>query len=428
MSQSDDLTQRIAFQLYNLSWRIALPWLRRNHRLAEGYRQRTLKINLPAADLWIQAASVGESYLALEIIKTLRLTTAIKILLTSNTRQGVDILQEFSTDHEEHNAQLQVSVGYFPFDKPTIMQKAIDNIRPGAMVLLETEIWPGLLRALKEYKCKILIVNGRLTEKSLKRYLLWPALWQQLSPDRVMAISPNDADRFRRLFGHDRIEVMPNIKFDRIASATGSNRDQTTIKAIVPGDNPFVVLASVRRPEEPLVKKIIHKVLSSRPETVIGLFPRHMHRIQYWHQTLNRTGIRNSLRSKTKEQVAAGTVVVWDTFGELLPAYRLAESAFVGGSLAPLGGQNFLEALISGIIPIIGPWWDNFSWVGPEITESGLLRVAGDWEQVADLLLKDLVSAPSRKEVISAAVQFIEARRGGTDRACRRIVACLESK
>lgn len=142
---------------------------------------------------------------------------------------------------------------------------------------------------------------------------------------------------------------------------------------------------------------------------------------------LRQTGIGYTLRSKTERRISAGNVILWDTFGELLPAYRLAESAFVGGSLAPLGGQNFLEALVSGVIPIIGPWWDNFAWVGQEIIESGLLRVAGDWKQVVELLLKDLANPPSRKDVINAALQFIEARRGGTEEACRRIVACLES-
>jgi len=153
-----------------------------------------------------------------------------------------------------------------------------------------------------------------------------------------------------------------------------------------------------------------------------------MHRMPYWQKTLCQTGIGYTLRSKTERRISAGNVILWETFGELLPAYRLAESAFVGGSLAPLGGQNFLEALVSGVIPIIGPWWDNFAWVGREIIDSGLLKVAEDWKHVADLLLKDLASPPPRKEVMDAALQFIQVRRGGTQVACRRIAACLEKR
>ena len=424
---SDNLTSRIAFGLYNLLWCCVLPWLRLNHRLAEGYQQRRLKKMLPAADIWIQAASVGESYLALEIIKTLMVPRAVKILVTSNTSQGIDILNLALANRGKTKEAIHVSVGYFPFDKPALMRKAVGAIRPAVMVLLETEIWPGLLRALNQHHCKTIIVNGRLTDKSLKRYLLWPSVWQELRPYRVLAISPSDANRFAQLFGPDGIEVMPNIKFDRLASATTSLADENPVKIIVPRATPFVVLASVRRQEEPLAKKIVQKLLHKRPQAVIGLFPRHLHRIQAWQEILNHAGIRWSLRSETKTQVTAGTVVLWDTFGEMLPAFKLCQSAFVGGSLAPLGGQNFLEALVSGVRPVIGPSWENFSWVGDEIVDSGLLRIAPNWQEVAACLLRDLDRPSSREDVINRAMEFIKAHQGGTAEACQEIAACLEN-
>ena len=156
---STNLIFKTAFGAYNLGWRIALPWLRFHHRLAEGYQQRSLRGCPPqAADLWIQAASVGESYLALELIKNLEARKAARILLTANTRQGIEILNRGLKD----NAQHQVDVRYFPFDKPSIMAHAVSGIRPKLMVLLETEIWPGLLLALKAQRCKSIIVNGRM--------------------------------------------------------------------------------------------------------------------------------------------------------------------------------------------------------------------------------------------------------------------------
>jgi len=382
---------------------------------------------LPAANLWIQAASVGEAYLALELIRSLRTAKPLKILVTSNTSQGMEILTRNLAGQQLNNGRIQPQVGYFPFDKPAIMQTAVANIHPQVMVLLETEIWPGLLLALKTQSCKILIINGRITAKSLQRYHLWPSIWQTLRPDKVLAISPADADRFRRLFGPDGIDVMANIKFDRMAATISCGNDENELKAIIPVDNPFMVLASVRQEEEILVKNIIQDVLRTRPETVVGLFPRHMHRMPSWQKILRGAGIGYTLRSKAERRIPAGSVILWDTFGELLPAYRLAEAAFVGGSLVPLGGQNFLEALVSGVIPIVGPWWDNFAWVGRDIIDSGLLKVAEDWKHVADLLLKDLARPPSRKVVIDAALQFIETRRGGTEEACRLIVAGLES-
>jgi 3-deoxy-D-manno-octulosonic-acid transferase len=421
-----DLLLKSAFRFYNFSWFVALPWLRLNHRLAEGFDQRTLKSMLPAADLWIQAASVGESYLALEIIKTLDVSRALKILVTANTRQAIDIVTRAIADREITSSRIQVALRYFPFDQPALMRRAVAGVRPAAMVLLETEIWPGLLQALQAHNCKTIIINGRLTDRSLKRYLWWPSIWAKLRPARVLAISRADADRFKQLFGRDGIEVMPNIKFDRVASSITSANNSNTIKDLIPSALTFAVLASVRRQEEPQVKQIIIAILRSRPETVIGLFPRHLHRIKSWQETLNQAGIRWSLRSEAKAPATAGTVIIWDTFGELLLAYKLCKSAFVGGSLAPLGGQNFLEALICGTRPVIGPSWENFIWVGTEIIDAGLLCIAGNWQEVAALLLKDMESSPPRDEIINRSLEYIKKRRGGAERACRAITALME--
>ncbi len=426
---SMNLIHKTAFGIYDFSWRIALPWLRLNHRLAEGYHQRALQDKLPGvADLWIQAASVGESFLALEILKSLQVEHPIKILLTSNTRQGIDILDQALPERISHKNQIQTAVRYFPFDKPSIMAAAVVGIRPKLMVLLETEIWPGLLLALKAQRCKSIIVNGRITDKSLNRYLLWPSIWQTLRPDKVLAISPADADRFGRLFGRDGVDVMANIKFDRLAPSSSVDVDPNKIESILPAGFAFVVFASVRQEEESEVKKIVHEIARNRPQAVMGLFPRHIQRVKFWQDALTQLGMRWVLRSAVSNPVSAGTVILWDTFGELMPAYRLAQSALVGGSLAPLGGQNFLEALISGLIPVSGPSWENFAWVGQEIIDAGLLRVADDWRQAAALILQDMDAPRPHAAVIETAHQFFETRRGGTDQACRQIEAMLFEK
>jgi 3-deoxy-D-manno-octulosonic-acid transferase len=410
---STKLFHKIAFGFYDFSWRIALPWLKLNHRLAEGYHQRALKDKLPGvADLWIQAASVGESFLALEILKTLQVKQPIQILLTSNTQQGIDIFNQRLPELISDKNQVQTAVRYFPFDKPSIMAAAVAGIRPKLMVLLETEIWPGLLLALKAQSCKILIANGRITEKSLQRYHLWPSIWQTLRPNKILAISPADAQRFRRLFGPDGVEVMANIKFDRMTPSNSIDDDNIKVESILPTDFPFVVFASVRQEEESEVKKIVHEIARNRPQAVIGLFPRHIQRVKFWQDALTQLGMRWALRSA----------------GELMPAYRLAQAAFVGGSLAPLGGQNFLEPLINGLIPVIGPSWENFAWVGQEIIDAGLLRVADDWRKAAAHILRDMDAPRPRAAVIETVHQFFETRRGGTDQACCQIEAMLFEK
>ena len=363
--------------------------------------------------------------MALEILKRLRTARPIKIQLTSNTRQGVDILNQALPDLNRHRQQMQVAVRYFPFDQPSMMAKAVAGIRPRLTVLLETEIWPGLLRALKANQCKTVIVNGRINARSLNRYHLWPSIWQTLRPDKVLAISAADAERFSRLFGADGVETMPNIKFDRLAPSTSGDDDQNKIASLLPAEVPFVVFASVRQEEESQIGRMLDEIARHHPRALAGIFPRHIHRIDYWQDALKRLGRPWVLRSAISNPVPAGTVIVWDTFGELMPAYRRAQAAFIGGSLAPLGGQNFLEAIVSGLVPVSGPSWENFAWVGREITEAGLLRVVNDWRQAAEQIIQDLETSHPRADVLEKAQRFFEPRRGGTDQACRTIEAML---
>lgn len=407
-----NIAKKVVLGLYDLAWRLAIPALRKNRRLAEGFDQRILGEIPGKSDLWIQAASAGESYLAWSLIKNLAPPRPIRILLTSGTRQGMGILDRAISDITPNSRGVTVTSAYFPFDRPAIMETAVRNIRPKVMVLLELELWPGLLSALKKYNCNIFIINGRITLRSLKRYQIWPSLWRFLRPDRVLAISENDAKRFSALFGSECVEVMPNIKFDRISDASADT--ENPLGKIFPPDHPRVVLGSVRREEEPLIEKIILRIRDRHPEAVISLFPRHIHRIKHWGSALDRLSVPWVLRSGIGKNVPCGTIILWDTFGELSSAYELATAAYVGGGLAPLGGQNFLEAVTSGVIPVIGPFWENFAWVGQEIVEQGLVQIAGDWKEAADMLIEMVENPQSHKEVCDAALRYVKDRQGGT--------------
>ena len=417
---------KIGLRLYNIIWSIVLPILRLNKRLAEGYEQRTLQDHLPRADLWIQAASVGEAYLARELLEALEPDNPVRIHMTTNTRQGMEIVTGLINEIKTHKNILDISAAYFPFDKPALMEKAVRGIRPRTMVLLESEMWPGLMAALEKYGCKTLIINGRIRSKSLSRYLKWPTLWRAIKPHRVLAISDDDARRFARLFGNDRVAVMPNIKFDRFNSPDDSISGQNPLEQILPAEIPFIVLGSTRQEEEPQIEKIIKRVSQKSSGMIIGLFPRHLHRVEFWQAALDAMGLDWVLRSQINQNVDAGTVILWDTFGELSQAYALAHTAFVGGSLAPLGGQNFLEPLSYGVLPVIGPSWENFAWVGEQIVTDGLVRVARDWEQVVEYLLQDLNTLPAHDSVRRRALEYIQDRKGGTARAASLIVESLK--
>jgi 3-deoxy-D-manno-octulosonic-acid transferase len=289
------------------------------------------------------------------------------------------------------------------------------------MVLLENEIWPALLSALKTHGCKILVINGRLKQKSLHRYLIWPSLWKKFAPERILAMSETNASRYKKLFGNDLVGIMPNIKFDRFESENLINVRENPLKKMLPEKVPFIVLGSVRHEEEPFIEKIIKDISVRQPDTIIGLFPRHMHRINHWRKTLTRMSFPWVSRSETNDPISPGTVILWDKFGELTRAYMISRAVFVGGSLAPLGGQNFLEPLIYGVVPVIGPSWENFAWVGRKIIHRNLLQIGSDWKEVSDMLVKNLKNPPSRIKISESALQYVKERKGGTEQACSLI-------
>ncbi|WP_031481980.1 3-deoxy-D-manno-octulosonic acid transferase [Maridesulfovibrio frigidus] len=424
MSQS--LKLRTASFVYDLGWKAALPFLHRNERLREGFDRRTLKHSLPPqADVWIQAASAGEAKLATRILDNIKATSPTKFLLTTNTSQGLSELERTVYRLTPNARNISATATYFPFDMPSLAIKALKAVNPKLVVLLETEIWPGFLLACKELGIKVIIINARMSTKSLAGYMTWPSFFKTIAPEEILAISPNDANRFQTLFEIDKVSLMPNIKFDSTATVAPLAYTANPLSKIFKPKTPFIILGSIRKEEESQVLKLTAALKKERPKTVIGLFPRHMHRIDAWKDMLEKKGLPWILRSEVDGKVPLGHIVLWDVFGEMLSAFSLARAAFIGGSLAPVGGQNFLEPLSYGVTPVIGPYWTNFNWVGKDIFAKKLARQADDYEGVLKNLLLISKKAPKPDKVKKDFEKYLENMRGGTELACEAILRNL---
>ena len=430
MGASLPASVRLALAAYNLCWKAATPLLRLNHRLRDGWDQRTLSGGLPApAHLWMQAASGGEAYLAREVLKELEPLKGetLRVLVTTNTAQGFETLERAADEIHKKRAGIAIQPWYFPFDAPDVMDRMVAHVAPRAVLILETEIWPGFLSACRRRAVPVLLANGRMTTRSLGGYMAWPGLFRALAPQRVMAVSETDARRFGTLFGRDKIWVMPNIKFDRMATARPMARKDNPLRDLIPQRADFAVFGSVRKQELEPVTRLAAGLMRERPSAVLGLFPRHMHHLPLWEKGMDGAGVNWTLRSRLSGPASPGTVILWDTFGELVPAYGLAKAAFVGGSLAPLGGQNFLEPLTCGVTPVTGPHWTNFAWVGREIVDSGLVVEAGDDREALDALVRLLGKAPARKTVAAQASAYIRDRRGGAKSVSKQVAQFLNN-
>lgn len=408
---------RFLLKIYDAGFSLALPLLRKNKRLQKGWPQRVLEDLPEACDLWIQAASGGEAYLALEILRRLDLS-GLKALVTTNTNQGLEVLEHGLAELPVNGVAAEAR--FCPFDKPAYMARYMAAVKPKVLVLLETELWPGMLYAARQEGVAVLLVNGRISPKSLKSYLKVKGLFRALAPDEIMAISANDATRFAELFPQTAVSVMPNIKFDRIQTAV-ADAATSELAGFLPKDAPLVVLGSVRKEEEEQVLAIIRDIRREHPKAVIGLYPRHMERIPHWRDLLRDNAIPYQLRSELKQPLVADSLLLADTFGELGQAYQCAEAVFVGGSLAPLGGQNFMEPLAAGVVPVIGPNWKNFAWVGKGIKRAGLLVVENTGYDVANALNDMLDDHLTKEEVKKRFSAYIAQNLGGTQMVCDRL-------
>ncbi len=453
----------LLIHLYGLAWTLARPVLRRHHRLRDGFSWRLVPDNwagpslpensskqeLPQTDVWIQAASGGEAYLAWEIaarLPELRQKTGLpddaplRVLVTTWTRQGLEILQAMSAKLTHAHPNLSIRVTFFPLDTLRLMDRALRQARPKVVALLETELWPGLMLACARRHVPVIVLNGRMTDKSLRQYrhlqALFQGFWEQMAPRRIAAISPEDGKRFAELFGSERVEIVSNIKFDRAVPTNGNTPKSPELSELLPPSvhsGRTVLLASVRAEEEKAVMGVLRYLRTGKTgETLptIIIAPRHMHRVQAWLDLLTGDGITPLTRAGRTESFPSESVIVWDTFGELGQLYRLADAVFVGGSLAPLGGQNFLEPLGLGRIPCCGPSLDNFAWAlqgTPERPEDtletrGLLHRCKDAHEVAVTLKKSLSESPSSDTVVSRFREWLDPRLGGARRSAELIL------
>ncbi len=421
------MTPRIFTLLYTLLWTLALPFVFLNKRLQDHLNQRLGREKIRTTyDVWIQAASVGESMLAIALARhLLGKREGLDILISTNTAQGYDILTRHFQEQAEKRAGKAPHIRICPLDHPSIMHRFVQQIAPKVVVLLETELWPGLLGACKKHHCPVLVANARMSQKSFAGYTCLGSAFGSLAPQEIMAISPSDAARFSMLFDRAKVTTMPNIKFDRMDTEPAIPYVANPLSHMFRPSAKLVTLASIREEEEPIIQDVLTRFVKNHPATIVALVPRHEHRTTAWKQFLTSSNMPWVLRSELDSHVRPGTVILWDRFGELAAVYALSKAAFVGGSLAPLGGQNFLEPLIQGVRPIIGPSWENFYWVGQELIEQNMVTFVNNAEELAQKL--GIPPSMSREKICAHAKNYLSRHQGGTARVSEKIMAMLDA-
>jgi len=357
--------------------------------------------------IWLHAVSVGETRAAVPLVEALLVRyPGHQILLTNTTPTGRATSESLFGE--------RVLRVYLPYDYSFAVRRFVRHFKPAIGLLMETEIWPNLIRICHASGTPVLLVNARLSVRSAQRYGWLDALVRSSLGKlaAVVAQTPADAERLSLLGAHG-IEVAGNLKFD-CEPLSAQLQAGVQLRAQIGASRPVFVAASTREGEEGLVLDALERLAS--PDLLTMMVPRHPQRFDEVAALLEQRGVIYQRRSAGEPVAVQTAVLLGDTMGELFAYYRAADIAFVGGSLLPFGGQNLIEAAAVGCPVLIGPHTWNFTDVARQAIACGAAQRVEDVAALARTL-KNLLDDTSRRRLMSEAAQaFSLAHRGAVQR------------
>ena len=305
-------------------------------------------------------------------------------------------------------------------------------MRPAACIMVEAEIWPGFLRACRRRSIPVVLVNGRISERSFRRYRRLSGLLKEplQAFEQACMQSEADAERARGIgIPVDRVVVTGNMKFDQAPAGP--------VRPAEP-ESPVLVAGSTSPGEEEMVLSAVAGLdEKARRDLLVILAPRHRERFEEVARMLAACGIpfvrRSELASIDASSLFRGAlprgpaprVVLLDTVGELAGVYALATVAFVGGSLVPRGGQNLIEPAAHGVPVVFGPHTENFSSMADALIAAGAGFRVNDPRELSATVSALLYDPDRRQRAGRSGRALIEAHRGATARTIERILPFL---
>ncbi len=373
--------------------------------------------------IWIHAVSVGEALAARALAAELKaMYPRRRLFVSTTTVAGQQVARQ--------NVQHVDEVFYFPFDLGPIVRRTLRLVRPRLFVMMETEIWPHLLRRCRETGVRTMLVNGRISARSYPRYQLVRPLFRRVLADIDSFCVQNDESRRRLVdLGADpgRITVTGSLKFDSLRDPAATHGDDRVLRFFRISENrPVIVAGSTMRGEEAAVLDAFGHVRGSATRALLVIAPRHPERFSEVEGLAVEAGFRTVRRSELPiDGEPRADVVVLDTIGELAQIYQIATAVFVGGSLVDEGGHNILEPALFGKPIVFGPHMQNFAEIAAAFLGARAavqVRDAADLEQTLRHLLTD---AGERARLGAAARAIVEANRGAGEKTLAEITRLL---
>src|SRR5580693_1563132 len=397
-----------------------------------------------AGAIWIHAVSVGEVLSGITLARRLKQTYPNRPLIISTTTITGQALARERMDFAD-------AVIYFPLDWNFCVHRALDAVRPSLVLVLETEIWPNFLREAGRRKIPVVFVSGRISDRSFARYqsylgvfgfFLRPFLKDALSNASAFLMqNEKDAERIRAMGAPaDQVHVSGNLKYD--LELPGPTPLSTWLEAEVKrsGRSPIIVAGSVVATEEPHALIAFGTLQGEYPKALLVLAPRKPECFASAAEFIDdshRKFIRRSqlpVPGPSQNGTPAGefsiaddvTVILLDSIGELASLYRVADGAFVGGSLVESGGHNILEPAAFGKIPVFGPSMENFREIAERFTAAGAAVQVESPEDAGVAWIEFLRDPERAARMGETARKLVESSRGATNRAIAEIAGHLD--
>jgi 3-deoxy-D-manno-octulosonic-acid transferase len=403
-----------------------------------------LPANRPGA-IWIHAVSVGEALSGVALARRLKdAYPARPLIISTTTITGQSLARE--------RMPFADAVIYFPLDWAFCVRRAMNAVRPSLVLVLETEIWPNFLCEARRRNVPVMFVSGRVSDRSFARYqeyfglfgfFLRPFLKDALSNASVFLMqSEQDAERLRALGAPaDRVQVNGNLKYDLELPAPTPLSNWLEEEARRRGRSPIIVAGSVVATEEPLALIAFGTLQGEYPKAFLVLAPRKPERFDAAAEFIDESHRKFIRRSQlpvpmpTQPNSPANgatipddaNVLLLDSIGELASLYRLADGAFVGGSLVPSGGHNILEPAAFGKIPVFGPSMENFAEIASRFLAAGAAVQVESPEDAGVAWIEFLGDPAKAKKMGETARRLVEDSRGATDRAFAELAKHLNS-
>lgn len=360
----------------------------------------------PGPLIWIHGASVGEVLAAAALVDRLRALN-VRILMTSGTVTSAEIVTgRFPPD---------VIHQYLPFDAPRYVSRFLDHWQPTMALFVESDLWPNLILSCSERRIPMVVINGRMSQRSYPRWKKAQATIGALLGrfDFVLAQSDADAERFASLGARD-VLTTGNLKLD--VPAPPADRTKLDKLMAVTRGRPVIAAASTHAGEEEMMIAAHRKLAAYLPALLSVVIPRHPARGAEIASLVSASGLQSAQRSREQLPSAQTDIYVADTIGEMGLFYRFAPIVFMGGSLVEHGGQNPIEAIKLGAAILHGPHVHNFTEVYGALDRTGGARQVDNVEMLLRQLGQWLSDSALRQQSSDAAMTVVERLGGALDR------------